>query len=87
MKLEQEQLRQDVALLLKEDRLQAAVRAARYQQALRRYHSRKVNARSFEKEKIMKWIWRHSKKYSLAGTQTTEKLSCQSLNTVSFKFF
>ena len=46
--LEQEQLRQDDATLLKEDRLQAAVRAARYQQALRRYHSRKVNARSFE---------------------------------------
>ena len=46
--LEQEQLRQDDALLLEEDRLQATVRAARYQQALRRYHSRKVNARSFE---------------------------------------
>lgn len=46
--LEQEQLRQDDALLLEEDRLQAAVRDARYQQALRCYHSRKVNARSFE---------------------------------------
>ena len=46
--LEQEQLRQDDALLLEEDRLQAAVRAARYQQALRRYHSCKVNARSLE---------------------------------------
>ena len=46
--LEQEQLRQDEALLLEKYRLQAAVRAARYQQALRRYHSRKVNARSFE---------------------------------------
>ena len=46
--LEQEQLRQDDALLLEEDRLQAAVRAARYQQALRHYHSRKVKARSFE---------------------------------------
>ena len=46
--LEQEQLRQDDALLLEEDRLQAAVRAARYQQASRRYHSRKVNARSLE---------------------------------------
>ena len=45
---EQEQLRQDDALLLEEDRLQAAVRAARYQQALRRYHSRRVNARSLE---------------------------------------
>ena len=46
--LEQEQLRQDDALLLEEGRLQAAVRAARYQQALRRYHSRKVSARSLE---------------------------------------
>ena len=46
--LEQEQLRQDNALLLEEDRLQAAVRAARYQQTLRRYHSRKVKARIFE---------------------------------------
>ena len=46
--LEQEQLRQDDATLLEEDRLQVAARAARYQQALRRYHSRKVHARSFE---------------------------------------
>ena len=46
--LEQEQMRQDDAMLLEEDRLRAAVRAACYQQALRRYHSRKVHARSFE---------------------------------------
>ena len=46
--LEQDRLRQDDAMLLEEDRLRAAVRAARYQQALRRYHSRKVHARSFE---------------------------------------
>ena len=46
--LEQEQLRQDDAMLLEEDRLRAAVRVACYQQALRRYHSRKVHARSFE---------------------------------------
>ena len=46
--LEKEQLRQDDATLLKEDRLRATVRAAHYQQALRRYHSRKVHARSFE---------------------------------------
>ena len=38
----QEELRQDDVVLLEEDRFQAAVRAARYQQALRRYHSRKV---------------------------------------------
>ena len=46
--LEQEQPRQDDVVLLEEDRLQAAVRAARYQQALCRYHSRKVHARSLE---------------------------------------
>ena len=46
--LEQEQLRQDDATLLEEDRLRAAVRAARYQPALHRYHSRKGHARSFE---------------------------------------
>ena len=42
-KLQQERLRQDDAMLL-----EAAMRAARYQQALHRYHSRKVHARSFE---------------------------------------
>ena len=47
-KLEQERLRQYDAMFLEEDRLQAAVRVARYQQALRRYHSRKVHARSLE---------------------------------------
>ena len=45
--LEQEQLRQDDATLLEEDHLWAAVRAARYQQALCHYHSRKVHAQSF----------------------------------------
>ena len=35
-------------MLLEEDSLRAAVRVARYQQALCRYHSRKVHARSFE---------------------------------------
>ena len=46
--LEQEQLRQDDATLLEEDCLSAVVRATCYQQALRRYHSRKVHARSFK---------------------------------------
>ena len=46
--IEQERLRQDDATLLEEDHLRAAVRAARYQQALHRYHSRKVHALSFE---------------------------------------
>lgn len=46
--LEKEQLHQDVAMLLEDDRLRATVRAARYQQALRRYHSCKVHARSLE---------------------------------------
>ena len=44
----QDQLQHDDVVLLEEDRLRAAVRAACYQQALRRYHSRKVHARSFE---------------------------------------
>ena len=35
-------------MLLEEDRLRAAVTAARYHQALRRCHSRKVHALSFE---------------------------------------
>ena len=46
--LEQEPLRQDDATLLEEDRLRAAVRAACYQQALRRYHSRRVHAWCFK---------------------------------------
>ena len=46
--VEQEQLRHDDAMLLKKDRLRAAVHTARYQQALRRYHSRRVHARSLE---------------------------------------
>jgi hypothetical protein len=35
-------------VLLEENYLQAATRVARYQQALRRYHSRRVHARSLE---------------------------------------
>ena len=53
--LEQETLRQDDATLLEEDRLQAAVQAARYQQALRRYHSRKVHAQSLEEGDLVLW--------------------------------
>ena len=44
----QDQHRRDDAVLLEENRLRAATRAARYQQALRRYHSRRVHARCFE---------------------------------------
>ena len=44
----QDQHRRDDAVLLKENRLRAAMRAARYQQALCRYHSRKVSARCLE---------------------------------------
>ena len=51
--LEQEQLRQDDAMLLEEDRLRATVRAARYQQALRRYHSHKVHARNLEEGELV----------------------------------
>ena len=44
----QDQHRRDGVVLLEENRLRAATRAARYQQALRRYHSRRVHARCFE---------------------------------------
>src|SRR3989337_180230 len=44
----QDQHRRDDAVLLEENRLRAATRAARYQQALCRYHSRRVHARRFE---------------------------------------
>ena len=44
----QEQHRRDDAMLLEENRLWAATRAACYQQALRRYHSRRVHTLSFE---------------------------------------
>ena len=46
--LEQEKLLQDDATLVDEDRLRAALRATRYQEALCRYHSRKVHARCFK---------------------------------------
>ena len=52
---EQEQLQQDDMMLLEEDHLRAAVRTARYQQALCRYHSRKVHARSFEEGDLVLW--------------------------------
>ena len=45
----QDQHRHDDAVLLEENRLQAATCAACYQQALRRYHSLRVHARCFEK--------------------------------------
>ena len=41
-------MKQDDAMLLEEDRLWAVVCAARYEQTLHRYHSRKVPARSLE---------------------------------------
>ena len=44
----QDQHRRDDAVLLEENRLRAATRAACYQQALRRYHSRRVHTLSFE---------------------------------------
>jgi hypothetical protein len=44
----QEDLIKDRLLQLKEARCQAALRAARYQQGLRRYHSRHVQARTLE---------------------------------------
>ena len=53
--LEQEQLRQEDATPLEEDRLRAAVRATPYQQALRRYHSHKVHAQSLEEGDLVLW--------------------------------
>src|SRR5215216_2060180 len=44
----QVQHRHDDIVLLEENRLRAATRAARFQQALRCYHSRRVHARCFE---------------------------------------
>ena len=44
----QDQHRRDDTVLLKENHLRVATRAARYQQALRRYHSLRVHARCFE---------------------------------------
>ena len=44
----QDQHRRDDGVLLEENHLRAAMRVARYQQALRRYHNRRVHARCFE---------------------------------------
>ena len=44
----QEQRLRDDTMLIDENRLRAATRAACYQQALRRYHSHRVHARCFE---------------------------------------
>ena len=44
----QDQHRRDDAVLLEENRLRAATRVARYQQAMWRYDSRRVHARCFE---------------------------------------
>ena len=44
----QDQHQRDDAMLLEENHLRAATRAARYQQALCRYHSCRVRARCFE---------------------------------------
>jgi uncharacterized protein CbrC (UPF0167 family) len=57
----QEQLWQADALLLEEDRLRAAVRVARYQQAFCRYHSRKVHARSLEEGELVLWCVQSAK--------------------------
>lgn len=45
---EQQQLRQDDVVVAEEVRARAAVRAARYQQGLRRYHNRHVRSRELE---------------------------------------
>ena len=51
----QDQHRRDDAVLLEENRLRAATRAARYQQALRLYHSHRVRARCFEEGDLVLW--------------------------------
>ena len=50
-----------------ENRLQAATRAARYQQALHRYHSHRVHTRSFEEGDL---VLRH-----VQSAKGTHKLS------------
>ena len=47
-KVAQDQHQRNDAVLLEENRLRAATCAARYQQALHRYHSHRVHARCFE---------------------------------------
>ena len=49
----QDQNRRDNAVLLEENHLRAATRAARYQQALRRYHGRRAHARCFEEGELV----------------------------------
>ena len=45
----QDQHRRDDAVLLEENRLRDAMRDARYQQALRLYHSHRLHSRCLEK--------------------------------------
>ena len=63
----QDQHRHDDAVLLEENSLRAATRAARYQQALRRYHSRRVHAQCFEEGDLVL--------RSVQSTKGTNKLS------------
>ena len=62
--LAQDQHRHDDVVLLEENRLRAATRAACYKQALRRYHSRRFHARSFEEGDLVL-----SRVQSAKGTQ------------------
>ena len=63
----QDQHRRDDAVILEENRLRDATRAARYQQALRRYRSRMVHARCFEEGDL---VLRH-----VQSAKGTKKLS------------
>ena len=49
----QDQHRRDDAVLLEENHLRAAMCVARYQQALRHYHSRMVHAQSLEEGNLV----------------------------------
>ena len=65
----QEQHRCDVAVLLEGNHLWAATRAACYHQALRRYHSHKVHARSFEEGDL---VLRHVQSAKNSNKLTTK---------------
>jgi hypothetical protein len=65
--IRQEYLIKDHLLQLKEARCQAALRAARYQQGLRRYHSHHVRARTLEVgDRVLRRILSHEGLHKLS---------------------
>ena len=65
----QDQHRRDDVVLLEENRLRAATRAARYQQALRRYHNRRIYAWCLEEGDLV-----HRRVQSAKGTHKLSKV-------------